>query len=197
MTFTTGDRSKERDGTLHGQPACSSTLFIQNPDRYSPILSVLVQREEGGADWAVGAFSSQSLDLSITVDLVVTQYCHLDLLALVLDLLGGSVILLLSLLTTSSKTKHQVQSRLLLNVVVGEGSAVFQLLTSKDQSLLVRRNTFLVLDLSLDIVDSVGRLYLKGNSLAWNYKLKTRKGDEDCVRLRFYSSPFATYPLRS
>lgn len=54
----------------------------------------------------------------------------------------------------------------LLDVVIAEGAAIFKLLSSKDQSLLVRGNSFLVLDLGLDIVDGVGRLHLKGDSLA-------------------------------
>ena len=38
------------------------------------------------------------------------------------------------------KSSHQVKRRLLLDVVVGEGTAVFQLLAGEDQALLVRRN---------------------------------------------------------
>jgi hypothetical protein len=59
-----------------------------------------------------------------------------------------------------------VESRLLLDVVIGEGATVFQLLASKDQTLLVRRNSFLVLNLGLDVVDGVRRFHLKGDSLA-------------------------------
>src|SRR5688500_6809871 len=40
-------------------------------------------------------------------------------------------------LVASSQAKHQVKSRLLLNVVVRQGSSVLQLLASKDESLLV------------------------------------------------------------
>jgi hypothetical protein len=58
-----------------------------------------------------------------------------------------------------------VESRLLLNVVVRQGTAVLQLLSGKDQTLLVRGNSLLVLNLALDIVDGVARLNLKGNSL--------------------------------
>ena len=46
---------------------------------------------------------------------------------------------------TTTQTKDQMESRLLLDVVVRESSAIFQLLTSEDQSLLVRRNAFFVL----------------------------------------------------
>ena len=54
----------------------------------------------------------------------------------------------------------------LLDVVVAEGTAVLQLLAGEDQTLLVRRNALLVLDLALDIVDGVARLHLEGDSLA-------------------------------
>jgi hypothetical protein len=58
-----------------------------------------------------------------------------------------------------------VKGALLLDVVVCQCASVFKLLSCKDQSLLVRGNTFLVLNLGLDIVDSVRRLYLEGNRL--------------------------------
>lgn len=71
-----------------------------------------------------------------------------------------------------------------MDVVVGEGAAILELLAGEDQALLVRRNAFLVLltsaqckehkikkpahtlDLGLDIVDCVGRLDLKGDCFA-------------------------------
>lgn len=53
-----------------------------------------------------------------------------------------------------------------LDVVVGEGAAILELLTSEDQSLLVRRDALLVLDLSLDIVNGVRGLDLKRDRLA-------------------------------
>jgi hypothetical protein len=61
-----------------------------------------------------------------------------------------------------------VKGRLLLNVIVGKGAAVLKLLASEDQALLVRRNTLLVLNLGLDIVDGIARLDLKGDGLASN-----------------------------
>merc|ERR1712018_119456 len=59
-----------------------------------------------------------------------------------------------------------MKSTLFLDVVVGEGSSIFQLLSSKDQSLLIWRNSFLVLDLGLDILNRVRRLNLEGDGLA-------------------------------
>ena len=60
-----------------------------------------------------------------------------------------------------------MKSRLLLNVVFGESASIFELLTGEDQALLIRRDTFLVLNLGLDVVDGVGRLHFKGDGLAW------------------------------
>jgi len=54
-------------------------------------------------------------------------------------------------LHATSQTKYQMEGRLLLNVVVGQGSAIFKLLARKDQPLLIRRDSFLVLDLCLNI----------------------------------------------
>ena len=59
-----------------------------------------------------------------------------------------------------------MQGRLLLDVVVRKGSTILELLAGEDQSLLVRRNAFLVLDLGLDVVDGVRGLDLEGNGLA-------------------------------
>ena len=55
----------------------------------------------------------------------------------------------------SAQAQHQVESRLLLDVVVGQRAAVLQLLASENQALLVRRNPLLVLDLCLHILDRV------------------------------------------
>ena len=45
-----------------------------------------------------------------------------------------------------------MKRRLLLNVVVGKGAPVLELLSGKDQALLVRGNALLILNLGLDIV---------------------------------------------
>ena len=69
-------------------------------------------------------------------------------------------------LHTTSKSEDEMESGLLLDVVVGEGSTVFELLTSEDKSLLVWWNTFLVLDLGLDVFNGVSWLDIKGDGLA-------------------------------
>jgi len=77
---------------------------------------------------------------------------------------------------TATKAKHKVERRLLLDVVVAQRAAVLELLAGEDETLLIRGNALLILNLLLDIVNRVRRLHLEGDSLA-------REGlDEDlCV----------------
>ena len=58
-----------------------------------------------------------------------------------------------------------MECRFLLDVVVGKSSAILELLSSKDESLLIGRDSFLILDLRFHIVDGVGRLNLEGDGL--------------------------------
>merc|ERR1711878_168329 len=58
-----------------------------------------------------------------------------------------------------------MEGGLLLNVVVRKGPAILQLLSSKDQPLLVWGDALLVLDLGLDILNRVRRLHLQGDGL--------------------------------
>jgi len=88
--------------------------------------------------------AAQTLDLAIAVDLVVLEDGELGLLALVLDLLGRGVDLLLALLGAAAQPQHQVQRRLLLDVVVRQRAAVLELLAGEDQALLVWRDALLV-----------------------------------------------------
>jgi len=59
-----------------------------------------------------------------------------------------------------------VKGRLLLDVVVGQGAAVLQLFTGEDETLLVWRDTLLVLNLRLHVFDRVGSLDLERDRLA-------------------------------
>ena len=76
-----------------------------------------------------------------------------------------------------------MQCALLLDVVVGKRPAILELLASKDQALLVGWNALLVLNLGLDIVDGVGRLHLKGDSLARQGLDETEREKEKSVAL--------------
>merc|ERR1719211_397090 len=59
-----------------------------------------------------------------------------------------------------------MESALLLDVIIGEGTAIFKLLTSKDETLLIWRNSLLILDFGLDIFDGIRWLYLEGNGFS-------------------------------
>jgi len=61
-----------------------------------------------------------------------------------------------------------VQGRFLLDVVVAQGSAILELLAGEDETLLVRRNAFLVLNLALDVVDGVAGFDLESDGLSSN-----------------------------
>jgi len=67
-----------------------------------------------------------------------------------------------------------VESGLLLDIVITQSSSILELLSGKNQTLLIRWNPLLVLDLGLHIVDSVARLYFKGDGL-------TRQGLDKAV----------------
>jgi hypothetical protein len=100
--------------------------------------------EDTGTAFLSRALAAQTLNLAIAVNLVVLQDSQLGLLALVLDLLGSGVHLLLALLGSTTQTEDQVKSGLLLNIVVGKGSAILELLAGENQSLLVGWDAFLI-----------------------------------------------------
>merc|ERR1719362_1418852 len=62
-----------------------------------------------------------------------------------------------SLSVSSAQAKHQVQRRLLLDVVVRQRAAILELLAREDQTLLLGRDALLVLDLGLHVLDGVIR----------------------------------------
>merc|ERR1712240_76840 len=59
-----------------------------------------------------------------------------------------------------------MEGRLLLDVVVGKRPSVLELLAGEDQPLLVWGNSFLVLNLSLDVLNAIASLDLQGDGLA-------------------------------
>ena len=91
------------------------------------------------------ALHTQTVDLAVVVNLVELEDGELDLPVLMLDLLGGGVILLLTLLTTTSQSEDQVKGRLLLDIIIRQGTSIFQLLASENESLLVRGDSLLIL----------------------------------------------------
>ena len=69
-------------------------------------------------------------------------------------------------LHTTSKSEDEMEGGLLLDVVVRKGSSILELLTGEDESLLIWWDTFLVLDLGLDVFDGICWLNIEGDGLS-------------------------------
>ena len=69
-------------------------------------------------------------------------------------------------LHATTKTKDQMESGFLLDVVIRESTTVFELLSGENQALLIRGNSLLVLDFGLDIVDRIRGLDLESDGLS-------------------------------
>ena len=67
---------------------------------------------------------------------------------------------------TATETKDKVKGALLLDVVIRKSAAVLELLASENETLLVRRDALLILDLRLHVVDRVRGLDLERDRLA-------------------------------
>merc|ERR1719478_878816 len=68
-------------------------------------------------------------------------------------------------LASTTEAEHKVECRLLLDVVVLKGATILELLASEDETLLVRGDALLVLDLGLDGLNGVGAFHLEGDGL--------------------------------
>lgn len=55
-----------------------------------------------------------------------------------------------------TQAENQVEGGLLLDIIVGERTPILQLFAGEDESLLVRGNSLLVLDLLLDPLNRIG-----------------------------------------
>ena len=69
-------------------------------------------------------------------------------------------------LHSATQTEHEVEGGLFLDIVVRKGATIFKLLAGEDETLLIGRNALLVLDLSLNVLDCVGRFDIKGDCLS-------------------------------
>jgi len=84
--------------------------------------------------------------------------------------------------TTTSKSEDEMEGRLFLDVVVLESYAILKLLSGEDESLLIWGDSFLVLDLGLDVLDGVCWLNIKGDGLScqgFDEDLHTTSESED------------------
>lgn len=87
------------------------------------------------------------------------------------------VVLFLPLLGTTTQTEHQVEGRLLLDVVVAQGAAILELLAGEDETLLVRRDT--VREITLDKDESNFIRNQTHPSLSWILPLTASMESED------------------
>ena len=62
--------------------------------------------------------------------------------------------------------QNEVKSGPLLNVVVGESSAILHHLLRKSEFLLVGRDLLFILNLGFNVFDAIRRLYIKTDGLA-------------------------------
>merc|ERR1711876_136945 len=69
-------------------------------------------------------------------------------------------------LHASSQSEHKVKGGLLLDVVVREGPPILELLSSKDEPLLIWGDSLLVLDLGFNILNAVRGLNLEGDGFS-------------------------------
>jgi hypothetical protein len=67
---------------------------------------------------------------------------------------------------STTKTQDEMQRGFLLNIVVGQSTAIFELLASKNETLLIRGNALLVLNLGLYVFNGIGGLDIERNGLA-------------------------------
>jgi len=87
-------------------------------------------------------------------DLSVCVLCHQSIAEQLDDCLGAA-----------TKAQYQMQRGFFLDVVVRQCSPVLQLLAGKDETLLIRWDTFFVLDLLLDVFDRVTGFDVKRDGL--------------------------------
>merc|ERR1719477_54083 len=153
----------------HIHSSCSSLTGLGkniSERTLSTILSVEVLRHEYSSTTRLaGTFTTKTRDFAVLVDFVVFEHCQLDFLVLVSNFLRCRVVLLLPLLATTTKPEYKMKCRLLLDVVVAQSPSILQLFACKDETLLIRRDSFLILDLRFHVVDRVRRLNLEGDGL--------------------------------
>merc|ERR1711918_29052 len=96
---------------------------------------------------------------------VALEATHALLLPLPTHLCGGLLPWVGLVGASTTEAEHQVQGGLLLDVVVLQGATILELLSSEDETLLVRGDALLILDLSLNCLDRVCALHLEGDGL--------------------------------
>jgi len=80
-----------------------------------------------------------------------------------------------------------------LNVVVEESVAILKFFSSEEESLLIKRDSFLILDILLDVINSVRSLNIESDSLS-SKDLSSKDLDEDYHKI-FFLKVKVRFPL--
>jgi hypothetical protein len=154
--------------TFYFRMTCCLFLHIlieEGGSTLSTVVTIVVLGHEA-SNASHGAVLAKTDDLATILNSVVLKSLEGDGLRRTLSLLGLGVDLLLTLLSSSTETEHKMKSRLLLDVIIRESASILKLLSSKNQTLLIRGDSFLILDLGFDIIDGVRRLNIERDGLA-------------------------------
>ena len=147
-------------------PSLLLHILIQKRSPTLPTIISIMMLGHKASNPRHGTILSQPYHLIIPLDTIILECLQRNSLIDALRLLGLGVHLLLPLFAPASKTEHEMESGFLLDIVVGESAAVFELFSGEDESLLIRGDALLVLNFGLDIVNGVGRFDIEGDGLA-------------------------------
>ena len=140
-------------------------IVKEGGSRLAAVVTVVVLGHKA-PDASDGGVLAKANNLASVLDPVVLEGLEGDGLVGTLDLLGLGVDLLLALLSATAKTEDKVEGGLLLDVVVRKSTAILELLAREDETLLIRGDTLLILNLRLDVLDGVRRLDVERDGLA-------------------------------
>ena len=93
-------------------------------------MSALAFTAVGGLDWQLG--------VTLSANHLFALKCSCESSERWLNFAGSE--------TTATKSQDQVEGRFFLNIVIGKGASILELLSSEDKALLIGRDSFLVLD---------------------------------------------------
>ena len=93
-------------------------------------MSALAFAAVGGLDWQLG--------VALSANHLFAFECSCESSERWLNLAGSE--------TTATKSQDQMEGRFFLNIVIGKGASILELLTSEDKALLIGWDSFLVLD---------------------------------------------------
>lgn len=140
-------------------------IVKEGGSRLAAVVTVVVLGHKA-PDASDGGVLAKANNLASVLDPVVLEGLEGDGLVGTLDLLGLGEDLLLALLSATAKTEDKVEGGLLLDVVVRKSTAILELLAREDETLLIRGDTLLILNLGFYVVDGVRRLNIERNGLA-------------------------------